>query len=322
MAKSIQLQHGKLYPPGTRGKFWTWRGTINGVEYEKSTRAADRREAVEVAEEIARVIRESDRRELCTVTDVAIAYADYAHLTTPNRRFLGFICDVIGDRAVWEVSEADLPAIERLKPKASAATLNRSIRKPLRALLMWAWRQKLCERPEIALLKEREPDRRAAPDAAGRAFLSATDGHQHAFVAMMFFQGWRVSDALALRWDDVDFENRRLRVYVGKSRRWKQIHMHGETLAALANLPEREGRVFDRWDSPNAIYKWWRRLQAETGWKVTPHQFRHAWAAHMRRQHATAPDMIQGNTWINAQSVGHYLRDDNPEVPRMMEVKR
>lgn len=317
MAGSVQFGGGRLHPPGTRkgNRYWVWRGRINGKPHEFSTGQADKRHAQGFAEQAIASLDTLEQGSPMTFATVADLYADHARLSVPGRRFLDYINVFIGDERVDEIASRHITQIERTKPKVAPATINRSIRKPIRAVLMWAHEQDLCDRPKIKMLKESEPTRRAPPDDLAPAMLAATDGHRHAFVSILHFQGWRLSEALALTWNDVDLDNLTFRYFVPKAAKWKVNPMHPAVADALKALTGRSGRVFQVWSSQNAVYKWWKPLVRRLGCPdVTPHQLRHAWASEMRKAGATAPDMVQGGSWTNTNSVANYLRDPNPHV--------
>lgn len=320
MARSLQFGGGNLHPPGTRkgNRYWIWRGRINGALREFSTGETDKGRAEGFATAAIARLGALDQATM-TFAVAASLYADHARLSTPNRRFLDYLVDYIGDVKLTDLASRHMTLVERTKPKAAPATINRSIRKPFRAVLMWAYEQDLCDRPRVKLLKEAEPTRRAPPADLAPAMLACTEGHRNAFISILHFQGWRMSETLALTWDDVDLTQRQFRYFVPKSGSWKVNPMHPAVAASLGNLTGRTGKVFATWGSANAVYKWWKPLVARLGCpSVTPHQFRHAWAAEMRKAGATAPDMVQGGSWTNVNSVGSYLRDPNPHVSDMV----
>ena len=98
----------------------------------------------------------------------------------------------------------------------------------------------------------------------------------------MFLTGARISEAIDVRWHDVDFSRGKVRIRMGKlNGQYRLAHMPVELVAALANIPgdhEADEQVF-----PYASYgackdPWHAAIQRAGIKRLTPHSCRHGFA--------------------------------------------
>lgn len=304
------------YAPGTRkgNRSWTVRGSVDGREYEITTRERDKRAARRAWDSFVQKVRArraDDEHEALTFETVADRYAVARNLSRPNRRFLDRLKTELGGRLVAEIRSAEIAeAAVALYPTGSNATRNRNAIVPAAAVLHFAADNELCSYVVVRKLKEDEPEtRRPAPNVR-EILLANTAGEQHALLTVLFFQGWRVSEALRLRAEHVDLQAGTLRLYVSKARRWKSMPLHTATTAALANLPMPESGPVWPWSSRFEIYRWLRPLCARLKVHFTPHMARHDFASRLRQRGAGRRDLVDIGTWTSEKSVERYMSAD------------
>ena len=196
------------------------------------------------------------------------------------------------------LSHVDQDAANRLRgmllnPDADPSTYLRQIVTPLRAILRHAADRGWCDTPRIATPKT--PGGRThymMPDEAER-LIAAAAPHLRPLLIFLLGTGARMAEAIYLDWRDVDLTGARAIFWGDKTKSGKRrnARLPARVIAALANIPHREGPVFlsdkrrpyaDRRGAYGGqIKKGWqgalRRAGLDTG--LTPHDLRHTWAS-------------------------------------------
>lgn len=310
------------YAPGRRkgNRTYTVRGRIDGRQYEIATDAANKGAAEDAWHEFKRRVREENRKGDTpapqTFAQVADLYMDTRGSRKAERAFIEKLKGQFGPVPVADVTLENIArAANALYPRARNETKNRQAYAPAAAILHFAYDCELRDYLVVKKLKERQPETRRPGPGARDTLLTNTDGAQRAFLTFLFFQGWRVSEALNLDWDNVDLVHRKVRLYVSKSGRWKTVEMHDETFRVLANLPtdgsdRRAGRVFP-WRTRWRVYDWLTPLCDRLKVAFTPHMARHEFAGTLREHGATQRDLVDVGTWTSTKSVERY--DHAPE---------
>lgn len=208
--------------------------------------------------------------------------------------------DKIRNRHIAEVAQ-------RLYPSATNATRNRMVVVPVTAALRWAAKEELIAgAPMVERFREdKVPSRRPAAGALER-LIGAAEGERKAFLILLRCQGWRLSEALWLKWDNVDFEAGTLTVWIGKARTTKVVAAHPDTLAALKALDMTGKRVFS-WKSPQSVYGWLKPLCESLDIRFTPHMARHEFASRMNELGASMIDLTRLGTWESTGSLSRYI---------------
>lgn len=311
MARTVRVGSGRLYPPGTRkgNRFWLYRGTVAGRGVEFSTKQIDKADAIGVAQEYIAALSRGAVPETLTFKAVAEMYVDHRQSSEQDRRFIERLTESVGNVLIHEIRPAHMTtAIRTHYPNAAPATINRQVWVPYGAVTHWAADQGWCAYRRVTKMKEVQPQRMAAPDGVGDLMISATEGEQRAYITLLMCQGWRQSEALALRWDGVDLGERALTFFVPKARRWKTVAMADEVKVELANLTRSGVRVFSFGRREN-VYAWWNPLVARLGYPdLRPHAFRHAFAMGGRIAGAGDDDLVEMGSWTNPRSLASYTR--------------
>lgn len=227
---------------------WVMRGTLRGVRLEESTGTSDRKAAEEIrAKREAEVLAESvyGRRSTATFARAVVSYLENGG----NGRFLDRIVDELGTTALVKVDQDRIDTLAlKLYPKASAATRLRQVYTPVSAVMRHAARRGWCSLPILdrpAPSKERV--RWLNPPEAKRLIL-ACGAHLQPLVTFLLYTGARAGEALWLDWRNVDLKRAHVTFPETKNGEARGVPLASDVVAALANLPHRDGEVFRRPD--------------------------------------------------------------------------
>lgn len=315
----------KVYPPGTRkkGKYvnrkWVVKGHFDGESHEIATDAKNARGAVNAWDAFKSEYRKGAKsrpRAAETFRSVAVSYKATRRVSRNEERYLDKLCEVwidgedqpLGDILIGDVKPMHLgAAAARLHPNSKPQTINRQVYTPAASVLHFAEENGL--RPYLVVKKLREPDSapRRPAKIARATLIGATTGKQRAFLTLLFYQGWRVTETLGLLAERVKLKERTFELYVRKAQTWKPIPMQEASFEVLANLglPD-AGRVFAEWRDRHDVYDWLGPLCEELEIAFTPHQARWEFAGALREKRATNRDIMDLGTWTSEKSVARY----------------
>lgn len=165
-------------------------------------------------------------------------------------RYLERIVAHFGDRPLSEIFPFDIKQMAKaLYPEGSNATLNQQALAPARAVMIHAYE---CGYMRLRRFREETPKRRepASPTWLHTFVRQAVqDGHDRlaALVLFMATSGARVTEAINLRWSEVDLRQRNAMLVKTKTDRNSLRSLTSEVAARLMDLQENarpEDRVF------------------------------------------------------------------------------
>ncbi len=274
----------KLIRPGDRGnRYWLVRGTVGGRRIEVSSQTGDKAAAARFAAQLeARLLEDRLPANPLDVTfrqaaDRWIAWKDAGEI---DRRRIDRLCLKLGTKRVSEIVHADLVETARaLYPDRKPATLNREAMAPAATVLHYAASNGWCPWLRVALFRAPRPVTRATDmETAAILLAAAKDPDKELLLLWLFKMGDRISDVLAIRWDQIDLTRRTVTHVQGKTSRQRTAALDDELWEVLANWPAetRTGRLFPRWARRESVYNWLRPLAASCGVKFTPHMARHS----------------------------------------------
>lgn len=335
----------RLYPPGARRKkrdgkvysnaTYVVRLTHRKRQHEIVTDATDAQGAKEFAiaflgsiaagnddagsfRDIARQYMEAEKRSDATLT--------YLEKLLEARWLDGGQVVGLADIAIEDVRASHLyRAAKALHPDAKNATRNRNVIRPAAAVLHFAAESDIIPWRRIKLLTEDEADVPVASDAMMQQILGdrARQFSPDLWMVNMvlFGQGSRISETLALRWDyedgregDIRLADQviRYRVKKGRPARWRDTiaAMNEGVFSLLANIPQedRTGRVFayrDRYAYRAALDD----LNEFLGIRFSPHMARHWFGTTLGRAQVTDIGIANAGTWTSARSTHRYQRN-------------
>jgi integrase len=230
---------------------WYIRGSVRGCRFEESTgiiddgRAASKRQAEEIrAKREAQIIEVSIHGRAISET-FAGAVVSYLE-ADGSKRFLDRVLEHFGTTPLGRI---DQEAIERgarkVYPNVSASTRNRQFFTPTVAVLRHAAERGKCAMPLIERPDEgtKPAQRWLRPDEAER-LIAACAPHLRPLVIFMIYTGARVGEALWLDWCNVDLARSHATFIKTKNGDARGVPLNQRIVAALANLPHRDGEVF------------------------------------------------------------------------------
>jgi integrase len=319
----------------TKSPYWYVRGTIRGINVDESTGLSDRRQAEEaLALRQAEIVTQSihGASAVRSFADAALSYmeagGDGSHLGPLLRHF--------GARRLAEIGQHEIEeAAKKLKPKAAPATRNRQIFTPVSAVLHHAAAKRWCAKPVLARPKTPEGRVRWLTHAEAEKLIENA-AHLKPLVVFLLATGARLSEALYLDWRQVELErshvsflNRGAGGIGTKNGVSRGVPLHPRALAALRDLPHRQGAVFRRhyggtlWNGkkrpvgqPYAERGGAGGGQVKTAWKnmlkragitdFSPHDCRHTWATWHYAANRDITALMQLGGWKSPAMVMRY----------------
>ena len=309
----------KFYPPGTRkgNRTYVARGYVGGRQYEVVTDAKNARTAQkywsvfrdEVLSDAQKRRGESRRGTPKTFGDAIDRYKESQSPSKTDEKYLDIInTDAIAGELLDDVRSADVSALaNKLYPNGKASTKNRSIVAPCAAVLHFAAANEWVSYRVVSRFKEPEPEPRRPANQVRGLLLGNTVSVKRALLTVLFFQGWRITESLGLRWEHINWEEQSVALYVSKSRKWQFLPLHDEVFAVLTELHDGQetGCVFP-WRTRSGVYKWLRPLCKKLGVTFTPHMARHEFGGRLREKGATNRDLVDVGSWTSERSTARY----------------
>ncbi len=295
-----------------RGKIWHYRGTVAGRKLRGTTRTTEKRTAQRLAAEQEAKHWKSHFDGPASV----LTFVDAAHLyldAGKPSRFLGRLTDYWEETPVQSMTAGAIrqSAID-LYPNVSNATRNRSVLIPTQAVINHVAEQGLCQRLRVKKFPTETREKEPATWEWIQAFMAEASPHMGALACFMFLTGARISEAISLTWEDVDFKRSRALIRQTKvgSERW--AHLPGPLFSAIANIQNRKERVFKLTVPPEGP---WRRTAERAGIKpLSFHSCRHGFATAMLHAGVDPVTTAKLGGWKSPQHVfstyGHAMDDE------------
>jgi integrase len=282
-------------------------GSVSGLRIRRRAQSNDaklaRKEAAVLEAEILNTAWHGERRGARAFAEAALSYLDAAPRSPRIKAQIGRLLRALGDVKLGQVNQQTATDLKRrmLQPEATAATYVREVVMPLRAILNHAHKLDWCEVPHFTV--PRMPQGRTLYQLPAEVdhLIAAAAPHLRPLLMFLVGTGARMSEALELDWADVDLVGARAIFWRTKNGKRRNAHLPPAVVAALTNLPHREGRVF-RWATRTRKDGTARRIadyadrerryggQIKTAWagalrraglnpELTPHDLRHTWAS-------------------------------------------
>jgi integrase len=296
-----------------RGPIWHYRGTVAGRRLRGSTGTTDKDIAARIAAE-----RETTGWKchldgpaaVLTFAQAAIMYRAAGKST----RFLEKVEDHWRDTLVKDISAGAIrQASIDLYPNAGAATRNRQGIVPMQAIINHAAEMELCPTIRVKRFVTVKKIRKPVTLEWVQRFTEVASPHLGALAWFMFQTGARVSEAMAVRWPDVDLGARTVRIGQPKTKSERLAHLPAEAFAAIANQPRSRERIF-LYAARMAAHKAWRTAIARAGIeRLSFHSCRHGFATSLLRAKIDIVTVAKLGGWRTPRHVletyGHALED-------------
>jgi integrase len=294
----------KMLRPGTRNgnKVYYARVTAGGKRVEVSTRTGNPRLAKRYAEEIERRLFERGVTDGKTVGHAIDAFMTFQPRTRRDEDRLLSIKGLIGNRLISEIKQADFDECARvLCHGKSGSTRIRDVYAPLQAVVRHAGVHVPLKRPKVAKPKHRSLTR----GQRDLLLKNATDPDLKAWLCLMFFNACRTSEAIGLKWGDVDLEQGIARIGMTKTDKEEWTPLHERTVSALANLPKDRENVL-RWKTRSGPTKPLKKLCKLSGVKMNPHMARHTFADLFHESGGSLRDLMEAGRWASPTCALRY----------------
>lgn len=299
-----------------RGAIWYVRGTLRGQYVYASTKETDKAAAGRFKEQLEdRIIRAGSlQRHDITFSRAADLYVEYRRPSRADAGFIRRIVALLGDQLIGDIRQhIVVETANALYDGLSPATKNRNVVGPVAAVIHYAAENELCPYIKIRKFKEKRAEPRWLSQEDAERLIAASAGDMRRLLIFLFCQGWRISDALALRWENIDWSAGSVRYHVKKLDEWRTIPLHGRVLTMLGPLKQDVGAVFP-WSDRSSVYRPLRKLCKACGVAFTPHRARHSFATWLVNDGATLPDVMEAGGWLDHKSVLRYARLNQERV--------
>jgi integrase len=296
-----------------RGDIWHYRGTVAERRLRGSTKTADKKLAQRIASDIeARNWkgRLDGPGAVLTFAQAAMIYREAGK----SDRYLVRIEDRWQNTPVRQITASAIrDSASVLYPGCGGATWNRHVIVPTQAIINYAAERELCQPIRIRRFKTERHEKVPADWQWVQSFMAVADPLYAALAAFLFLTGARISEALAVTWKDVDFPNRRVRIEQTKIGHTRLANMPHALIVALANLTDREDRVFPL--TRGAAGNKWPRLIAAHGLQhFSFHALRHGFATSMLQAGVDPITVAKRGGWRSPQHLfktyGHASDDE------------
>jgi integrase len=289
---------------------WQYRGTLAGHRLRGSTGATDKETATRIASEIENKFwkRGLDGKEKALTWPKAVALYIGAGKSS---RYLVPLLTYWGDAKIADINSGSIrqSAID-LYPKAVNSTRNTQVITPTLAVINHCAELQLCQPLRMKRLKIDTKVKKPATLEWINAFRSHADRMDIGVLALfMFGTGARISEALAVRWEDVDFKKRTVLIRQSKLGNERVAHLPPGIFVALANLPrDREPFAIPYMTARDA---WDRTVKAAGIEPLTFHSCRHGFATALHHKGVGVKTIARLGGWRSAKQLFEcYLHAD------------
>jgi integrase len=308
-----------------RGKIYHFRGTVAGQRLRGSTGAETREGALTFAAEIeAKAWKcRSDGPESVLTFDDAVQHYLAAEKTNrfldqPRTHFKGVLVKDISPGLIKQAAIA-------LYPKAAAPTRNRQVIVPVQAVINHCADLGLCSPIRVKRFEVEKKEKTPVTLEWVRTFAEHAPPHLGALALFMFGTGARISEALRVRWTDVDLQAGTVLIGQRKQKTERLARLQPEVVAAMANLDRITGRGPFFYLNRSAGIRSWLKACERAGLPVLSfHACRHGFATSLIRAGVDVPTVAKRGGWKSARLVfetyGH-ASEDASVVDRLFDTK-
>lgn len=191
-----------------RGQIWHYRGSVAGRRLRGSTKTADKK----IAQRITSAVEARHWKGALDGPEAVLTFANAAHLYLNAKkpdRFLAKLSAYWKDTLVKAINPGAIrQACIDLLPNAAGSTRNRHVIVPTQAIINHAASRALCQPIRVPRWPVEHHEKTPATWEWIEAFRAVAPPHLGALALFMFCTGARISEALAVTWDDVDFSRR------------------------------------------------------------------------------------------------------------------
>jgi len=300
-----------------RGKIWHYRGTIAHRRLRGSTFTADK----ETAERIVAQRESTEWKSELYGPEAVLTFSQAVSLyldAQKSDRFLVKLVSYWKDTLVRSINSGKVrQAAVALYPNGSAATRNRQVIVPMQAVINHAADMDLCRHLKVKRFPVETKAKEPATWEWVQKFMAQANPHLGALCCFMFLTGARISEAVNVRWKDLDLSSGTALIRQSKVRTERKAHMPSVLVEAIGGIQsnrEPSSKVFKY----SSLYsaKWpWRAAVQRAGIKpLTFHSCRHGFATAMLHKGVDPITVAKLGGWKSAHHVfatyGHAMNDE------------
>lgn len=297
-----------------RGDIYHFSGTVGGKRERGSTGAKTREAALAFTAEFeakARKCRADGPQAVLTFEDAVLNY----FAAEKTERFIAKPRVYFRNHLVKDISAGVIrQAAIDIYPDASAATRNRQLIVPVQAVINHCADLQLCSAIRVKRFPVEKKEKTPVTVEWVRAFAKAAPPHLAALALFLFGTGARISEALNLRWEDVNLQAGTAKISQGKQRNERTARLHPEVIAAMANLKRYRGRGPFFYLERSSAYGAWDRTCERAGLPfLSFHSCRHGFATALLHKGVDVLTVAKRGGWKSARHVfetyGHASED-------------
>lgn len=298
-----------------RGNIYHYRGTVCGRRLRGSTGLKDKKEAQRYAFDVE--TKERNRSQSKPEKELTFAKAAQLYRSAgKSERFLARIEDHWKKTPVKDInSGAVRAAAVALCPDAKGATRNRHIIVPTQAVINHAAELDLCQPLKVKRFPVETKRKKPITWEWVQAFMANANPHLAALCCFMFLTGARVTEAINVKWEDVDLVQRRALIRQTKVGAERWAHLPPPLVIAIANIQgDRVGKVF-KYSTRDTAKPQWNKVIKRAGIEyLTYHSCRHGFATALLHKKIDPITVAKLGGWKSSQHVfatyGHAMTDD------------
>jgi integrase len=258
------------------------------------------------------------KRRVATFLEAAVSYLE----SGGDQRFIKPLLDHFGTTRLDKIDQAAIEAAGRkLYPGVAPSTLNRQLFTPMAAILHHAHKRGLVEHRVIERPKQPPGVVRWLPPDEADQLIAAAAPHLAPLLQFLFGVGCRIGEALWLDWRHVDLARGHVSFVKTKNTEARGVPLHPRVIAALANLPHRDGEVFRKpngepYERPKRIDDTSAGSRIKTAFggacrragieNFRPHDCRHTWATWVYAATRDLAGLMKLGGWKSERMVLRY----------------
>lgn len=302
---------------------WWYSFTVDGKRIRRSSKTSDRRLAEDIAAKDEWRHRHAAVHGAGAVLTFGEAMALYIEHAKSDR-FLLPLLDRWGNTKIADLSSDVIRnGAKALYPKAAAATWNRQVITPARAIINYAADSGLCSHIRIKRFPVATRKRKAGDGTWLRKFQNACQRPSLAALARFMFEtGARIGEAIALTWEDVNLQEAAATFGKTKNGDPHTVYLSPGMVADLASLAQ-DGRKVFGYDHKRTVGRQWAKVvEAAEIEKRTPHEAgRHGFATELIvRNGIDIPTVAKMGNWKSHRLLSETYAHPERERETVLKV--
>lgn len=301
-----------------RGKIWHYSGTIAGRRLRGSTGSQSK----EIAQRVASAKEQRQWKGHLDGPASVLTFAQAAMMYRQDEksdRYLSEVEDYWRDTPVKQITPGAIrSAAIALYPNVGPATRNRQAIVPTQAVINHAAEHELCSHIRVKRFPVARKRKPAATWEWVQAFMAhATKPNLAGLACLMFLTGARITQALSIKWEDVDFKARRVLIrgtLKGGGEPDRLARLPDELIAALAMIPRDSDHVFGFKSRSNCRTQWTGACKRAGIKLLSYHRCRAGFASGLLSRGISPATVADRGGWRDQRTVLQFYSEDIEDV--------